>query len=223
MGFEPVDRRDFLAGAGGLFLCTLAGQKVFPTGAPTCRSWPPASRCRRRSARPRRGAGAMRRRGPCSAATTSSSVPRVLDPGRAGEVEHRPDRPRPDDERKGRRQEDVHGLRLIAATPRASPPPMGPATIPGPAARGRDRRLDRRQLPEPAQPAGDDAPARRLLRPGDGRRLQGQVHRPRRIRAEEQDLQVRLGRPPRDRGRLALPRPRADGPAAAVRRACSGR
>jgi FtsP/CotA-like multicopper oxidase with cupredoxin domain len=29
MSPEPVDRRDFLAGAGGLFLCTLAGQKVF--------------------------------------------------------------------------------------------------------------------------------------------------------------------------------------------------
>ncbi len=29
MDFDPVDRRDFLAGAGGLFLCTLAGQKVF--------------------------------------------------------------------------------------------------------------------------------------------------------------------------------------------------
>lgn len=29
MGFDPVGRRDFLSGAGGLFICTLAGQKVF--------------------------------------------------------------------------------------------------------------------------------------------------------------------------------------------------
>lgn len=29
MEFDPVGRRDFLAGAGGLFLCTLAGEKVY--------------------------------------------------------------------------------------------------------------------------------------------------------------------------------------------------
>ena len=87
---------------------------------------------------------------------------------------------------------------------------------PGPADRGRDRRRDRRQLPQQDRRPGDDPPARGLLLAGDGRRLQGPPHRPRRVRAEEADLPVRLGGAPGHRGRLALPRPRADGSAAGV-------
>ena len=91
-----------------------------------------------------------------------------------------------------------------------------PGDDPRAADRGGDRRRDRGQLPQPGRRPGDDPPARRLLLAGDGRRLQGPPHRPRRLRPAQAHLPVRLGGARGDRGRLALPRPRADGPAAGV-------
>ena len=94
--------------------------------------------------------------------------------------------------------------------------PLGPATIPGPLLEAEvgdtivvnfRNKID---APVTMHPHGV------FYAPGDGRRLQGQVHRPRRVRAEKPDLPVRLGGARGHRGRLALPRPRADGPAAGL-------
>ena len=120
------------------------------------------SRCRRRSRR-RERRGGRRRGAPPTLASPSGAGPRVLDPRRAGEVEHRPHRPRRDDGQEGqgaRRKFTAYGLpRLLAGLRRAA----RPGDDPGAADRGRGRRHGRRPLPEQAEVAGDDPPARRLL------------------------------------------------------------
>ena len=140
--------------------------------------------------------------------------PRVLDRGGAGRVEHRPHPPRPDDGPESEvRQDQVRRLRLPRLHRRLQVA-AGAGDGAGAADRSRSRRHRRRPLPQQAEGAGDDAPARDLLRERDGRRLQGQVDRPRRLRPDQPHLHLRLGGAGRDRRQLALPRPRADGPAA---------
>ncbi len=213
----PVDRREFLAGTGGLFLCTLAGHKVFLNkGADTEKlasglKVPPRVAAADAEAQRGRAEG----RTVLAAETTRHQRPRVLDSRRAGQLEHRPLGARRDDGPAGQGQDPVQGLRLppVHAELRQ---PDGAGDDPRPADRGGGGRPDRRPLPEQALDPGHRPPARRLLLGGHGRHLQGQVHRPGGIRAAEPDLPLRLGGPPRYRRRLALPRPRPDGPAARV-------
>ena len=208
-----LDRRHFLAGAGGVFLCTLAGHRSSrrPAGRPA------EARARRPGAaeggRGRHGApartAARRRRG-------RRAPTRVLDPRRAGELEHRPHRARRDDERAGQGEDEVQGLRLPPYTPNFAEP-LGPADgSPGPLIEAK-RARPRRPLPE----QGSTSPV--TIHPHgifyssemDGA-YKGKYTDPGRVRPAGQDLHLRLGRRPGTDGRVALPRPRPDGPAAGL-------
>ena len=125
-----------------------------------------------------------------------------------------PTRARRDDGQEGQGQDEVHRLRLPAPTRPASRRRSGPATIPGPLIEAETgdaivvnfrNKLD---APVTIHPHGvfysqemDGAYKGRHTDPG------GFVQ-------QQADLPVRLGGARGHRGRVALPRPRADGPAA---------
>ena len=108
-------------------------------------------------------------------------------------MEHRPQGPRPDDGQEGQGQDQVQGLRLprlLAELRRAA----RPGDDPGAADRGRtsatrssSTSATRSTTPVTIHPHGVFYSA------GHGRRLQGQVHRPRRLRPEGRRRHLRLG------------------------------
>ena len=210
MDFGPFDRRQFLAGGGAAFVCTLAGHKLFvdqPADLPKL-------------------AGDVKVPPKVAAASGPAGTQFVSDTTASAAVRAQRQYWISAEERgwnivpTGRDEmmdKKVKGdTQFKAYTYRAYSPNFGGAAQarqdPRPADRGEHRRHDRRPLPEQAQGAGDDPPARRLLHAGDGRRLQGQVHGPGGLRPAGRGVHLHLGRAPRHRGDLALPRPRADGP-----------
>ena len=211
MSLEPFGRRELFAGTGGALLCTLAGQKIFAGEQADVEQLasevpvPPKVRAAER-------AGSAPAAEPTLARVTGArreywiqAEPvrwNIVPTGRDGMM---------DKKVKGKTKFDCLRLPAVLARLRR---PARPGDDPRPVDRGGDRRRDRRQLPQQDRHPGDDPPARGLLLAGDGRRLQGPPHRSRRVRAEEAGVPVRLGGAPGHRGRLALPRPRADGSAA---------
>ena len=172
MGLDRSDAGSSSPVPAALFLCTLAGQKVFAGEKADVEQLasevpvPPkvqAAEARRRGAPP----PTLVARPSRAHAASTGSRPRpvrwnIVPTGRDAMMD-----------KKVKGQDEVRCLRLPPLLSPGSRAPLGPATIPGPADRGRDRRHDRRQLPQQDRHAGDDPPARRLLLAGDGRRLQG--------------------------------------------------
>ena len=199
MPLPPIGRRQFVATAGGALFCTLAGHQLSADSHVNLDKLARRSRCRLGC---QAAAGGRRRRrrhrAPSSGQTREYWIKAVKT-----QVEHRPHRPRRDDGQEGQGQDAVHRRYAYRAYSPELRRAAGAAADPGPADRGRDRRHDRRPLPQQARRAGDDAPARDLLHARDGRRLQGQVHRPGRLRPDRPHVPPTSGR----RGRA----PRAPG------------
>ena len=197
MSLPPIGRRAFVAdAAGGLLLCTLAGKKFSIDEEVPVEALNEGLEVPPKVAAARANGGVA----PGAATVLAKAVDgeRVLDPGRAGEVGHRPQGPRPDDGQEGQGQDDLQGLRLpplLGQLRRAARPGEGSR----PADRGQRRRDRHRPLPQQALDAGDDAPARHPVLGRHGRRLQGQVHRSRRVRPEGRRVHLHLGGRRRDR------------------------
>ena len=222
MSPEPVDRRDFLAGAGGLFLCTLAGHKVFldkPADLPKLAAGVPV---------PPKVAAAARSRSE-GGARSSRRVRRPAQPdAREYWIQAEPANwnivPTGRDEMmdkkvKGKTKFTAYAYRRY--TPN-SPRRSGPATIPGPLIEAEvgDTIVvhfrNKLNVPVTIHPHGvfyaqemDGAYKGKFTDPG------GFVQR---NRTFTYVWEARA----RHRGHLALPRPRADGPDPALTRGCSG-
>ena len=224
MSLDPVRApRAFVAGAGGLLPLHARGPAVRARQAGRRRE----AGERRPGAAEGRGsrgptAARRRRRRPCSPQAAGARREYWI---QAEQVKWNivPTGRDADDGQEGQGQDQVHGLRLprlLAELRRAA----RAGDDPGAADRGRGRRHDRRQLPQQARRAGDDPPARRS---STRRRwtapTRASTPTPAASSRRSETSQYVWEATPRDRGRLALPRPRADGPDAASTRACSGR
>ena len=151
MSPDPVDRRDFLAGAGGCSSARSPARRSSSTRAPTCEAGVRRSRCRRRWRRPSAAALRAARSRPVlrrpAPAATAREYWIEAEPVKWNIVPTHRDQMM-DEKVKGKTEFTAYGYRRY--TPGFAEP-LGPGDDAGAADRGRGRRHGRRPLPQQAQ------------------------------------------------------------------------
>ena len=203
----PTTRRSFFGVAGGAaLLCTIGGKEVDVSTPGGLRKADAAA------ARVRRPRAAAAQAVPQIQPAPGGTPARVLGPGRDRALGDHADAPRRLAQPQPLRQERLHGVRLPPDDARVRRLCGGASDDPRPHADRRGRRRARRALPQrrpQAEPGGDDAPARRQVRPGVRRRLHGRVHARGRLHRAGRVVHLPVGVHARVGRRLAVPRPRA--------------
>ena len=211
-------RRSFFGAAGGAaLLCTIGGEQVSVDSPRALRK---ADLAAARVGRPRGAAAAQAV--PQIQPGARRGAQGVLDPGRDGAARDHAGTPRRVAQpRRRRRAQRVHRLRLPRDDDRVRRVQVR-RVDPRADAVGRGRRRARRALPQrrhEAAPGGHHAPARRQVQPRVRRRLHGRVHARGRLHRAGRVVHLPVGVHARQRGRLAVPRPRSQPHAEHVPRA----